>query len=132
MENRFFSKALNNANVVAGRKGRLLLLLTQLSAKLKDVDWKNVNVHHLRGKLSTFGRLGKAYANGQYRHVPWKTMLAVTSSILYFVNPLDLVPDVLPLTGFTDDFTILVWVYNSVTTEIDKFLAWERSLNEPL
>jgi uncharacterized membrane protein YkvA (DUF1232 family) len=49
------------------------------------------------------------------------------ASIIYFVNPFDLLPDLIPLAGLTDDFAVLVWVYNTLNVEIDKFLAWEQS-----
>lgn len=127
MKNRFFTLAVDSAAAIAGRKGRLLILITQLGVKLKDADWKNVNAGIFKSKLSTLGRLGKAYALGHYRDIPWKTMLIITASVIYFVNPLDLVPDLIPLTGFADDFGVLVWVYNSVSAEIEKFLEWEKS-----
>lgn len=129
MKNRFFSIALNKAAAVTGRKGRLLLLLAQLGMKLKDTDWRGVNAEAVRFKFFTIARLGKAYATGQYREIPWKTMLIITASVVYFVNPLDLVPDMIPLTGLADDFGVLLWVYNSVSVEIDKFIAWEKSRN---
>jgi uncharacterized membrane protein YkvA (DUF1232 family) len=69
----------------------------------------------------------KAYATGRYRDIPWKSMLLVLGMIIYFINPLDLIPDLVPLAGLADDFALLVWVYNSVASEIDKFLAWEAS-----
>jgi len=30
--------------------------------------------------------------------------------------------------GLTDDFGVLIWVYNSIQGEINKFLEWEKSL----
>lgn len=80
----------------------------------------------IKDKFFVLGRLIKAYALGDYRQIPWKTILLIVAAIIYFVNPLDLIPDLVPLTGLTDDFAVLVWVYNSVSTEIDKFVAWEE------
>jgi uncharacterized membrane protein YkvA (DUF1232 family) len=73
------------------------------------------------------GRLVRAYALGQYRAVPWKTVLKITAALVYFISPIDLLPDLLPITGLTDDFGVLLWVYNSVSGEIEKFLTWEKS-----
>jgi uncharacterized membrane protein YkvA (DUF1232 family) len=94
---------------------------------LKDVNWKHVQVSSAAEKFSVLGRLIKAYALGHYRQVEWKTILYVLAALIYFINPIDLIPDMLPITGFSDDLGVLLWVYNSVSSEIDKFLTWEKS-----
>jgi uncharacterized membrane protein YkvA (DUF1232 family) len=125
--NRFFTSALGHAASVLGRRGRLLALLPQLAMKLRETKWRNVNTNAAKEKFFVLGRLLKAYALGDYREIPWKTLLLIVASIIYFLNPLDLIPDLIPLTGLTDDFAVLLWVYNSVSNEVDKFLDWEKS-----
>ena len=122
---------MNSAAGIAGRRSRLLSLLPRLAMKLKEANWSNVNAASARDRFFVLGRLIKAYALGQYREVPWKTILLIVAAIIYFVNPLDLVPDIIPLSGLTDDFAVLVWVYNTVSNEIEKFLVWEKSQVKP-
>lgn len=124
--NKFFNSALRNA-AAARNPSRLLGLLSGLTSKLRDTNWRNVNAASAKEKFFVLGRLIKAYALGQYKEVPWKTILLIVAAIIYFLNPLDLVPDLIPLTGLTDDFAVLVWVYNSVSNEVEKFIAWEKS-----
>jgi uncharacterized membrane protein YkvA (DUF1232 family) len=126
-KNNFFEAALRKAASMAGKPGRLMLLLSRFAVKLREVNWQQVNAIAARERFYVLGRLIKAYALGQYRDIPWKSMLIIVAAIIYFVNPLDLLPDLIPVAGFTDDFAVLVWVYNTVNTEIDKFLAWEQS-----
>ena len=130
--NRFFTSSLGHAASVLGRRGRLLALLPQLAMKLRETNWRSVNVSSAKEKFFVLGRLLKAYALGHYREIPWKTLLLIVAAIIYFVNPLDLVPDLIPLTGLTDDFAVLLWVYNSASDEINKFLAWEKNKVEHL
>lgn len=125
--NKFFSLALKKATLLAGKQRRLLLLLTQLGTKLQHVNWKEVDTHAVQERLSVFRRLIRAYAMGEYRTIPWKTTIVIIAAVLYFVNPADLVPDLIPLAGFTDDFGVLLMVYNTVKEEIDKFETWEKS-----
>lgn len=127
MKNRFFDLALRRAAMLAGKRTRILLLLTQLATKLKTVNWKEVRLQTAKEQFMILGRLVRAYALGQYRSIPWKTVLKITAAIIYFISPIDLLPDLLPITGLTDDFGVLLWVYNSVSGEIDKFLTWEKS-----
>ena len=125
--NKFFTSALRHATSIVGKPSRLLSLLPQLAMKLKGTNWKNLNAAAAKEKFFVLGRLVRAYALGEYKDIPWKTILLIVAAIIYFVNPLDLVPDIIPLTGLTDDFAVLLWVYNSVSNEIDKFLSWEKS-----
>ena len=95
---------------------------------MTHVNWSKASVATAKEKLSVFSRLASAYASGKYREIPWKTVVIVLAAIIYFLNPLDLVPDFIPLMGLTDDFGVLMWVYSSISTEVDKFLAWEKSM----
>ena len=132
MNNRFFDIALAQASRLLGKKSRILVLLAKLGSKMNKVNWSPVERQLLKDKFFTFGRLAKAYATGKYRAVPWRTMLIVLAAVIYFINPLDLIPDLIPVIGFTDDFAILLWVYNSIREEVDKFLEWEGSQARPL
>jgi len=112
-----------------GKKSRLLLLLAQLANKLRLIDWKAMKGVAVKEKFFTMGRLLKAYTMGDYRAIPWKAMLSAVAAIIYFVSPVDLIPDFIPVTGLTDDVGVLFWVYNSMSKEIGEFLAWEKSHN---
>jgi uncharacterized membrane protein YkvA (DUF1232 family) len=127
VKNVFFDLALKQAARLLGRKKRMLMLFARLGIKLRDVNWRDVKSPELKEKLSTIGRLIKAYALGQYRSIPWKSLLLITGAVLYFIMPLDLIPDVIPGLGFTDDFGILVAIYQSLKDELDKFITWEKS-----
>jgi uncharacterized membrane protein YkvA (DUF1232 family) len=127
LKNRFFDLALTKASGILGTRGRLVLLLTKLGMKLKSVSWKDVNAAAAKEKLLVLGRISRAYASGQYREVPWKTMVMIVAALAYFVMPIDLLPDLMPITGLTDDVAVLVAVYNAVTVEVDKFLLWEKN-----
>jgi uncharacterized membrane protein YkvA (DUF1232 family) len=127
IQNTFFTTALQKAALLAGKPGRLLLLLSRLAVKLRTINWTKISRGDVKEKIFVIGRLIKAYAQGKYTKIPWKTALILIAAIIYFVNPLDLVPDLIPVAGLADDFGILLWVYNSLNHEIDKFLSWEQS-----
>jgi len=126
-KNVFFDLALNRAASLLGKKTRILLLIGRLGVRLKQTNWKDVKMPDVKEKLSVIGRLVKAYALGHYRSIPWKALLLITGAILYFVMPVDLIPDLVPALGLTDDFGILIAVYQSVKSEVDKFLLWEKT-----
>lgn len=51
----------------------------------------------------------------------------IIGSLLYFLMPLDLIPDFIPVTGFADDISIIFLVFNSINEDIEAFLDYERS-----
>ena len=128
MKNRFFNRALKNATGLLGRHGRLLVVITQLGLKINTVGWKEAQ-GSVKERFFVLGRMTKAYAQGHYRNVPWKSMLLIVGAILYFIDPIDFIPDFIPVTGLTDDLGILLWVINHVSEEIDKFILWEQNFS---
>jgi len=77
--------------------------------------------------LQALLRLLSAWAHGHYRVVPWRTLLFAIAGILYFLDPLDLIPDPIPLVGYLDDAGVLALVVKAIQKDIDRFLEWERT-----
>ena len=127
LNNRFFEAALQKAGRILGKPGRIVILLTTLVRKLKQTNLTKEDSGLVKEKFFTLGRLLRAYAQGEYRAVPWKSLFLIVAAILYFINPIDVIPDLLPLIGLSDDFAVLFIVYKSLGNDIDKFLAWEKS-----
>lgn len=73
--------------------------------------------------ILTFSLLIKAYAKGEYREIPWNSLLLITASLLYFVFPFDLLPDFLVALGFFDDAALIGWTLKSVKQDLDRFKA---------
>jgi uncharacterized membrane protein YkvA (DUF1232 family) len=127
LDNRFFQAALQKASRILGKPGRMFLLLTTLGRKVGQTNFTKADGAQVKEQFFTLGRLLRAYATGDYRTIPWKSMLLIVAAILYFINPIDVIPDLLPIIGVSDDFAVLFMVYKSIGSDIDKFLEWEKS-----
>ena len=77
--------------------------------------------------LHALFRLIHAWFSGDYRVVPWKAILWALAAVIYFVNPFDLIPDLIPFAGFPDDATMIGFVIRAIRSDLDKFLAWENT-----
>lgn len=77
--------------------------------------------------LQSLCRLINSWLRGKYTVVPWRTIVLSIGAIIYFVNPLDLIPDLLPVVGFLDDAGVLAFVLQSIRKDIDRFLDWEKT-----
>lgn len=82
-------------------------------------------------QLKAFFRLLKAYTRKEYTVVPWGSIVLVTVAILYFISPIDLIIDWLPLAGFLDDAAVMVFVIRQIKHDLDAFLAWEAANMNP-
>lgn len=78
-------------------------------------------------ELSALIRLVKAWATRRYRAIPWRSASLIIAGLLYFVSPLDAIPDFIPGMGFLDDAFIITWLMRAVHEELEKFRAWEAS-----
>ena len=70
-------------------------------------------------------RLIQSYAAGEYRGLDRSNMILVVAAILYFLSPIDIIPDFIPMIGLLDDITLITWVITTLDTELDKFEAYE-------
>jgi uncharacterized membrane protein YkvA (DUF1232 family) len=62
---------------------------------------------------------------GQYDVHP-ATLGIIAGGLLYFIIPLDVIPDYLPLVGYLDDAAVLTAIINSLQGEIGKYRKWRK------
>lgn len=67
----------------------------------------------------------KAYAKGEYKGLKHTDVAMMLAGILYFLTPIDLIPDAIPVIGLMDDISIISWLINKFTNEIDQFARWK-------
>lgn len=59
------------------------------------------------------------YYTLQKDSVPLKAKAVIIGALGYFVTPFDLIPDILPIVGYTDDFGALMTALATVSMYID-------------
>jgi uncharacterized membrane protein YkvA (DUF1232 family) len=77
--------------------------------------------------LISLCRMIRAWSRGEYKALPWTTIVMGLAAAFYFLDPLDLVPDFIPGVGYLDDAVVLGFVVRSIQTDLGKFLNWESS-----
>jgi len=63
---------------------------------------------------------------GRYK-VPLRTLGAVVFTLLYFVNPFDIIPDLIPLIGYIDDAFVLSLCIKFIGTDLKEYRLWKES-----
>ena len=68
-----------------------------------------------------------AYVKGEYKKIPKKTLILLVAALIYLVNPFDLIPDFIPGIGYVDDAGVIIFVFQSIYEDIQKFEKWKES-----
>lgn len=105
-------------------KSKLSGLIDEASEK---ANGKKSGLKEVWGSLLAFFRLIRAYANGSYRQVTPQALLMIVASVIYFVSPIDLIPDFIIGLGLIDDATILAWTIRACASDLASFIRWEAS-----
>ncbi|WML43475.1 YkvA family protein [Neobacillus sp. PS3-40] len=80
-------------------------------------------------KLQLFFELIKAYTKGEYREVSKGTILTILGAIVYFVAPIDVIPDFIVGLGIVDDAAVISYAIRKITPELEKFQKWKNEEN---
>ena len=98
-------EAMKKANREKGKKGPI------------DDAWE---------KIQLLFSLVKDWATGEYKDIPIKSIVIIIVAILYFLNPLDLIPDAIVGVGHADDVFVMALVFQQVSCDLEKYEAWSK------
>jgi uncharacterized membrane protein YkvA (DUF1232 family) len=124
----FYSKSMSKASKLSNNTAGILNVLKKALNKIQE-QGKGPIIDQIRNKLLIFGGLIKSYATGEYRGIELKNLVIILGSMIYFISPIDFIPDILPMVGFADDIALLTFAYNSVASEIEKYELWLLNKN---
>ena len=69
----------------------------------------------------------KYYVEGKYTTVPYGTILAIMSALIYVLSPVDIIPDFIPFVGHLDDVAVIGLCLSMVKTDIEAYDEWRQS-----
>jgi uncharacterized membrane protein YkvA (DUF1232 family) len=119
----FYNTSFKKASRISKNTVGILSLLKGVLSKIQN-EGKSSVLQSISLKVITLGKLLKFYATGDYRAVDLKNIVIIITAFVYFLSPIDLIPDFIPMLGFADDIALVTFVFNSVAEEIEKFETW--------
>lgn len=117
-----FGKQVEN---IVRQEQKVVELLQNVGRKLSNLA-ENPKVKKLTAPVQIFIRMIRAHFSGQHK-MEFTTLGLIVLAMVYFISPIDLIPDFLGFFGFADDLSVVLAVYAKVKDEVDKFLDWERT-----
>lgn len=121
-----FKGMLGKAEEYLKKPLRIKQLLNDAYQKASEKKDVGTIAHEVWESLQTLSRMIKAAVTGEYTGIPTTTLVGGVAVLLYFLSPIDFVPDFIPVIGLLDDVALLAWFMTSIKGEMDKFEEWEK------
>ncbi len=99
--------------------------LQKLQEGFKKATANKVSLANFWDELQLLFSLVKDYSSGKYTAIPKSSIISVLAALLYFISPLDLIPDFIMGLGLVDDVIVLKFVYNKMKKELDRYQTWK-------
>lgn len=112
-------------DMIVRQEQKVVELLKNVGQKLVTLA-HNPKVQKLTAPIQIFIRMIKAHFRGDHK-MEMTTLGLIVLALVYFISPIDLIPDFLGFFGFADDLSVVLAVYAKVRDEVERFLEWERT-----
>ena len=68
-----------------------------------------------------------SYIKKEYRDIPKCSIISMLAAITYFLSPIDLVPDCIPVLGYIDDVAVIKLVLSlGIKGDVQKYKEWRK------
>ena len=120
---KFKQRLSKKAEVYANDPNKLDKLLDKANKKAKN---NSRSLSDILEKFQLLFSIVRDYAQGRYKDIPYKSIVLVIVGIIYFITPLDAVPDFIPFLGFVDDATILGLIISQLNEDLESYKTWKN------
>lgn len=101
--------------------------LIQKVLALLAIPKVRMDIRRVIEKVKVLVEMLGVYVKGEYKKIPKKTLIIIVAALIYLVNPFDLIPDFIPGIGYIDDARVIIFVFQSIFEDIQKFEKWKES-----
>lgn len=96
--------------------------LQRLENKLKVIPIAGEKLSYIPIMVS----LLRSFFKKEYTDIPIGSIIAITSALIYFVSPFDLVPDSIPVLGYFDDAAVVLACWKLVESDVKEYIKWRE------
>lgn len=97
-----------------------------LKEAMKKANNKKGALSEVWEKLQLLFDIFRAWIKGDYKEIPTKSIIMIIAGILYFVSPIDLIPDFIVGLGLVDDAAVIGFVIKSISDDLESFKEWKE------
>jgi uncharacterized membrane protein YkvA (DUF1232 family) len=98
-------------------------------SRRRELDEKFKKVPEKLGKLvnqvKLLYELLRSYMDGSYREIPWISIAMAAAAVVYFLAPIDLVPDMIPGIGYIDDLLVVRFALSAIGSDLRAYCEFK-------
>ena len=96
----------------------------EIDEKIESLK-QNGKLRQFMNRMQLLMMMLKDFWSGAYEQVPWAVTASMVFAAIYFLNPVDLIPDFIPVLGYLDDAAVLAIVWKSAGRDLKKYARWK-------
>ena len=71
--------------------------------------------------------LVRSYVKKEYTEPPITSMISIVVALIYFLSPVDLIPDIVPGAGYVDDAVVISGCLALIRTDLEDYRIWRKN-----
>lgn len=96
------------------------------SAVKKALKSKSGALEEVWENLILLFEMFRDWISGKYNRVPMNSIIMIIGALLYFVAPMDIIPDFIIGMGIVDDAAVISILIKKISSDIEKYRAWKE------
>lgn len=96
--------------------------LQRLEKKMKVIPFAGEKL----AAVPVLASLLRSYVKKEYTDIPIGSIIAIASALLYFVSPIDIIPDSIPVLGYFDDAAVVGACWVLVDNDVQEYMKWRE------
>ncbi|SHM72110.1 YkvA family protein [Gracilibacillus kekensis] len=98
-----------------------------LNEAVSKANQKKGRLEEVWKKLQLLLEMFRSWIKGEYKEIPKGSIMMIIATILYFVTPIDLIPDFIVGLGFFDDAAVIGFAIKQISDDIDRYITWKNN-----
>ena len=117
-----FDSSKKKAEEMLGDEDKMERFLQRLERKMKVFPLVGEQLSY----IPVMASLIRSYVKKEYTDIPIGIIVSVLGALIYFVSPVDLIPDVLPGIGLLDDAAVVGIALIGVKDDVEEYRRWRE------
>ena len=118
----FYEENSKEAEDILKDEGKMEKFLQKLEKKLKTVPVAGNVLAYVPLLMS----LVRSYVKKEYTETPVTSMVSIVIALIYFLSPIDIIPDFIVGVGYIDDAAIITGCLALVRTDLEDYRKWRK------